>query len=288
MVNIIFNLILFISSVIGDFLNGQNNPISKPVITPSSGTYPNPILVTISSETPNVTIYYTTTGNTPVIGAVFTKVYQVPFTILESTTIKAIAISPSLGQSMTSTSIINITNSGICSKPIFSNPSGEYQGFLNLSISTPTVDGQIWYTTNGNTPRIDIPNSFTKLYDSPIDIYENVTIKAMTVKNGLVNSPITTSNYTITDPKITSNPMFNLPPGQYIGPQIITMTSLTEGATIYYTTNGNIPKIDSPNTFTKVYSTPLTLNTNITLRAIAVKSGYRPSAVSVTTYYFCN
>lgn len=266
----------------------ESDTISNPVINPSSGTYPNPLLVSITCETPGVTIYYTTTGNTPVVGTSFTKVYSAPFTILESTTVKALAVSADLGSSSTTTSIINILNPGICSRPVFSEPSGQYEGYLNLNISTSTVDGIIWYTTNGNTPRIDIPNSFTKLYQSPINIYESVVIKAMTVKNGLVNSPVVSLNYTITNPKIVSNPFFNLTPGQYPSPQTITLSSLTQGASIYYTTNGNVPNIEVPNSFTKIYTTPLVLTSNTTVRAIAVKNGWKSSAVSVSTYYFCN
>ena len=289
MISILWNIIFIFTSIIGNiFSNVNTNNISKPLITPLSGSYPEPLLVSITCETPNVAIYYTTTGNTPVIGTSFTSVYTTPFTILETTTVKAIAVSESSLRSLITTSIIQIENPGICRRPIFSNPSGEYSGSLTLSMTTPTVDSEIWYTTNGNKPRIDIPNSFTKLYQSPISIFENTNVKAITVKDGLVDSPITSSNYTIVDPRIVSNPIFNLPSNQYTGPQIISLTSLTEGATIYYTTNGNVPNFTTANTFTKLYTEPFTLSTNTTVRAIAIKSGWRQSAVSVNTYYFCN
>jgi len=288
MLSIMWNLTLALSTLVGNLFFQGANPVSRPLISPATGSYPGPVSVTITCETPNATIYYTTTGNTPVVGTGFTRVYTAPFTILESTTIKAIAVSSDFENSTVATSVIQIVNPGICSKPIFSSPAGEYNGSLVLSMTTSTADGEIWYTTNGNSPRIDIPNTFTKLYQSPISIFETVSVKAMTVKDGLVNSPITSSRYEITDPKIVSNPTFSLQPGQYSGPQTISLATLTEGASIYYTTNGNVPNVESPNTFTKLYTMPFTLSTNTTARAIAVKTGWKPSAVSVSTYYFCN
>lgn len=52
-----------------------------------------------------------------------------------------------------------------------------------------------------------------------------------------------------------------------------------DGATIYYTTDGSIPSTRST-----VYKEPLTLNNTTTIKAFAVKSGYRDSAVSTTQY----
>ncbi len=57
-------------------------------------------------------------------------------------------------------------------------------------------------------------------------------------------------------------------------PTQITMTDATSGATIYYTTDGS-----TPTTHSTVYKLPITVNTS-TVNAIAVASGFTPSAVA--------
>lgn len=262
--------------------------VSKPIINPPSGTYPNPLPVSIFCETPGATIYYTITGNNPVIGTVHTKVYSSPFTLLESATVRAIAIMDGMENSAISTSFVTITNSGICKSPIFLNSDGIYEGSYMVNISTPNPSGEIWYTTNGNTPRLDIPNSFTKRYTSPFRIYSSLTVKAITVKSGLVNSPVSSASYIIYNPHIVVNPIFNPLSGLYTNTQIISMITTTDGSKIYYTTNGNNPNIDVPNTFTKLYTSPIQVSSTIFIRAVAVKPEWKSSDVVIGMYVFCS
>jgi methionine-rich copper-binding protein CopC len=68
------------------------NLVATPVISPGTGTYSSPQTVSIASATPGATIYYTTTGNVPVVGTGFTRVYTGPFLVSTTTTIRAIAV----------------------------------------------------------------------------------------------------------------------------------------------------------------------------------------------------
>jgi len=69
--------------------------------------------------------------------------------------------------------------------------------------------------------------------------------------------------------------------GSYIGPTNITITCATEGAAIYYTTNGDIPTgLDN-----YIYDGgTVTLSSSVTLKAKAFKNGYFDSAVATATY----
>jgi hypothetical protein len=78
---------------------------------------------------------------------------------------------------------------------------------------------------------------------------------------------------------VTTSPIFNPPGGSYATAQSVSITSGSSGAAIYYTTNGTIPT-----TLSTVYSAPITISSSETLKAIAVASGYGPSAVGSAVY----
>lgn len=78
-------------------------------------------------------------------------------------------------------------------------------------------------------------------------------------------------------------PTFDPDGGTYIGAQDITISSATEGATIYYTIDGSTPSTSS----TK-YTEPITISANKTLKAIATKSGMNNSAVISADYTILN
>jgi hypothetical protein len=66
-----------------------------------------------------------------------------------------------------------------------------------ISISTTTPGATIFYTTNGNNPRLDIPNSFTKVYTGPFTITTSRPVRAIATATGFLNSPVTTSIFNI-------------------------------------------------------------------------------------------
>ncbi len=75
-------------------------------------------------------------------------------------------------------------------------------------------------------------------------------------------------------------PAFNPPPGSYTGEQVISLITSTPGATIRYTTDGSTPTAASGS----VYSGPLNLTGNSTVKAIAFKSGLADSPVTQGDY----
>lgn len=75
-----------------------------------------------------------------------------------------------------------------------------------------------------------------------------------------------------------ASPSFSLAEGLYSGVQTVTITSATPGASIYYTTDGT-----EPTTASTPYTTPITINTSTTLKAIAVV-GSDISTVTTASY----
>lgn len=76
--------------------------------------------------------------------------------------------------------------------PVFSVPSGTIAQGSKVSLSTETEKAQIYYTLDGSEP-----DETAQLYQKTLIINENVTIKAIAIKDGLQNSPIATVSYKV-------------------------------------------------------------------------------------------
>jgi autotransporter-associated beta strand protein len=77
---------------------------------------------------------------------------------------------------------------------------------------------------------------------------------------------------------------FNPPAGSYIlGAQTVTITCLTPGATIYYTTNGTTPTSASSSGLSPV-TVIVPANTTMTIQAFGQATGYTATAVASATY----
>ncbi len=74
-------------------------------------------------------------------------------------------------------------------------------------------------------------------------------------------------------------PTFSLSAGTYIGTQSVSISCATDGATIYYTTNGT-----DPTTSSSVYSSALSISSTTTLKAMAVADGLEDSEIASATY----
>jgi N-acetylneuraminic acid mutarotase len=79
----------------------------------------------------------------------------------------------------------------------------------------------------------------------------------------------------------TSTPTFSVPAGTYTGSLTVKISDATNGATIYFTTDGSTPTTSS----TVFYSnSSISIPYSATLKAIAVASGCLNSAVATATY----
>lgn len=255
--------------------------VSTPVISPATGSFTAPVTVSITCSTANALIYYTTTGNNPVIGTGYTKLYSGPFTLSANTTVRALAIRNDLLNSAIAVSYLTITDPGKVQNPVISPGTGSYSGSQTVSITIATPSASIYYTTNGNVPNLTVPNSFTKLYTGPFTINATMTIRAIATKVSLTNSDVVVASITITNPSLpAAAPVITPGTGIYAGAQSVSISSATPGAVIYYTTNGNNPLLTSPNYFTKLYTGPFVVTSSATIRAIATATGFLNSGIT--------
>ena len=156
--------------------------------------------------------------------------------------------------------------------PYFSPAAGAVVYGTSVEISCDTDGATIYYTTNG-----DIPTSSSIAYSAAIDITEEVTINAIAIKDGMDDSNVASAHYTIATPCAT--PVFSVEAGAVDRGTKVEISTVTDGATIYYTTNGS-----EPTTSSFSYSSAITVNTAMTLKAIAVKTGCLDSDVASAAY----
>ena len=220
---------------------------AKPVIANSDNT------ITITCETEGAVIYYTLDGNAPT--AESTK-YEAPFAITENVTIKAIAIKDGFTSSEVSEQAEEYVAPGEVGKPKIT------QTKTQVTITCSTPDAVIYYTLDESDPT----TSSTK-YENPITLTAKTTVKAIAVKDDKSSGVVTL---------VCEMPVQNATPViSDVTDNKVTITCATEGAVIYYTTDGTVPTASS----TK-YTEEITLTATVTIKAIALKDGNIDSTVA--------
>ena len=242
-----------------------SNQAAAPVFLPPPGSYPTGRTVTMASTTPGAQIYYTTNGAAPTASS--TK-YSVPVFVGTTTTLKAIAIAPNWATSPVSTGTYTI-QSIQTALPTFSPDGGTYSSAQTVTLASATTGARIYYTTNGSSP-----TATSTSYSAPFAIASNVTIKAIAIAGGST-SGVSSASYTFQ----AATPTFSLPAGTYPSSRSITLSDVSPGAQIYYTTNGS-----PPTTASTQYTAPITVGTTTTINAMAAVNGWSNSSVASATY----
>lgn len=235
-------------------------------ISVKAGTYQNDQTIEIySTLSGGAKILYTTDGSTPSLTSATSKEYLQPITISQTTTIKAIVCKGQVASAVMSAAYnLKVGAMSVSVK------AGTYTADQKVDLTCVTTNADIYYTTDGTAPT----SSSTK-YTGPITITNNATLKAIGIK-GNEKSAVLTAAYKINK---AESPTFSLEAGNYVEYVFIGLTAKTSGSTIYYTTDGTEPTAAS----TK-YVTPIYINKNTVVKAVAVKSGFGDSLVSSSKY----
>ncbi len=166
---------------------------------------------------------------------------------------------------------------------------------MNLPSQVEITTEDRAFTKLGVTWNTDSP--FSGIYDPSKMEEQKITLK------GTVNRPEEIDfgtiertiqiEVTISAAKTVNAPTADVAAGTYSSNQTVTLASSTDGVTIYYTTDGTEPSIGNNGELlgsTKKYSKPISVTgtqgttNSTTIKAIAVKSGMYPSAMSEFVY----
>ena len=225
----------------------------------------------MSTATEGATIHYTTDNSDPTANS---TVYSTAFTISTDITIKAIAVKAGMLNSDILTAAYTATaEPAKIATPVASPAPGAVVSGTGISLSTDTEGATIHYTTDGSDP-----SASSTVYSTPISIEGATTIKAIAVKDGMTASDTMTASYTIAQVAI---PVASPGAGAVDSGTVISLSSETEGASIYYTLD------DSDHTTTSTEyteSSKPSITAALTLKAIAVKTGMVNSGILSAAY----
>jgi hypothetical protein len=162
----------------------------------------------------------------------------------------------------------------VVEKPTFTPAGSKFIDSIMVSIATPTTDASIYYSTDGTEP-----TAKSTLYSNSIKLIKTTTVKAIAIK-GDISSSINLATYTLTEPVVgVEAPIFLPVSGEYYDSVQVTITCPTEGAKIYYSTDGTLPSALS-----KAYSGVFTLYSNSKVQAIAVSNDLTSSITTVNYF----
>lgn len=234
--------------------------------------------VTITCETDGADIYYTLDGSDPDPDSDSESLMPYngkPFEISETTTVKAIAIKRG---EMNDSKIASATITKVLldvKTPVISPEDGSlfHTKSQEVTITCETNGAKIYYTTDGSDPDPEAEN--VKRYRRPFEIEDTTTVKAIAVKedmnpSGIASAEIEKKLFTVKTPKIIPEEDI-----EFTGSKLVKITCDTDGADIYYTTDGNDPTTDSIK-----YRKPFRVSTTTTIKAFAVKENMNDSAVA--------
>jgi hypothetical protein len=201
-------------------------------------------MVSITCAEEGAEIYYTLDGSEPSKESLR---YTAPFSLKHNAVIKAVAICADMADSDIAVMTVNSYK--------VQTPTIEFTN-LHIYMTCATADANIFYTLDGTDP---VANG--QKYTDPVTVTANCTVKAVGKRDGYNHSEVATLTIDVANVK-TSTPKIERD-GNYL-----VVTSRTEGAIFYYTTDGTIPTKNSASTDRLIE--PI-LNGTITV--IAMKDG---------------
>lgn len=233
-------------------------------------------VIELSCQTLGAKIYYTLDGTKPTEKS---ELYLKEITIKEKTKVRAVAVMNDHANSAVYTKTVNIGNyiendnapdeDEGTSKVKYKFTYMAEKGYMYVTLMPKKSSNVIYYTTDGTKPTKD-----SKKYSKRVKFTDNSTMRAVeyTKKGDFVASS-----------KI--NVKLKCAPVEFgcidiaTGTKTVTLSTITEDATIYYTIDGTIPDPE----YSDVYTGPLTLGDKSTLSAIVAKNGWKQSSVKIET-----
>ena len=240
----------------------------------TGSTVKNGEVIHLNTDVSNAKIYYTTDGSTPTESSTQGSAVTIQGTPGENITIKAIAVASGTDKAVSAATFTYQILDKLAA-PTSSVPDGAV--FTSESVVELTAEtGKIYYTTNGEDP-----TTASNLYKKNITVDSAVTIKAIAVAEDYQQSEISTFSYGFASQ--VSAPVASYASGELDMGTEVAFTCETEGASIYYRTDGAEPDLNDKNGL-EMYTGPLEINRATNFKVIAVKDHMQNSKVLTVGY----
>ena len=219
----------------------EGQEFTAPTLTNEAG-----LAVTYSSTNDAVATVDTNSGEVTIVG-------------VGSTTITATGAENDNYKGATATYTITVEAKPVVATPTFTPAAGYYNSAQNVTIACETAGADIYYTTDGT-----VPTTESTKFAEAITVGENLTIKAIAVKEGYTNSDIAEAEYVIDIPVQIAALTFMPGSGHYTEAKEVSIACATPGVTITY-------KIGDGEF--QPYTKPFVVDHSCTVTAKATKDG---------------
>ena len=223
--------------------------------------------IVLSANEPDASIYYTLDGKEPTVNS---SKYANPLMIEHNLTLKAKATLDGFEESDMLKKEYQV-KLDISADPY----PGDIEAGQAVTLSCKHPEATIYYTLDGSTP-----TKQSNVYSSPIVLQNSATIKAIVMHEDCLPSDVKTLNYNVV-PK--TKVMLNITPisGTVEKGTAVHITSTPSHADIFFTLDGSVPTRGS----SAYNGTPVTIQKNTTLKAVAYAVGYTDSDILTADYY---
>lgn len=167
-------------------------------------------------------------------------------------------------------------NRSTLTAPTFSEVAGEIPVGTTVYL-TSAESANIKYTLDGTTPT----ESSTAYTDAGIVVDDDVTIKAIAIKDGWKISTVSSASYTV---PVCATPTFDTAEGTITSGDDVVIENNESGAVIYYTTDGSEPDGSSSYGAAGADVTIADIDATTTIKAFARKAGMKDSPVASATF----
>ncbi len=246
------------------------NKVAAPTFSLPGGNYASSQQVSVSSATAGATLLCTINGGAQAVCAN-------PITISQNTSISAIATKSGMTNSDTSSVSYTI---------------GQISGPYTQSVQDNTSSATIIFTPNPSSAWVDIHfnangtgqqnmrmQSVNGRWEQPIAISGALSLSysfTYMTANGAVDTP----SFTWTRSSKVATPVITPNGGSFVNSQLVTLSTATSGASMYYTLDGSTPTANS-----NLYvAGGFTLASSAQLRVIAMKSGVPNSDIASASF----
>ena len=254
--------------------DGVRYGAAKVEITPAGGVYEEGVDVSLACTNSTANIYYTLDGGDPTTNVTDRCfLYNEPITLTHAATVKALAHVAEHPYTVVYSERYALGQTLVPSIVAADGDVFNWSGNV-VTLATETEYAEIRYTLDGSEP-----TESSRLYTGPFAIDDTTTVKAKAFKEDWFESETATATftrewYTVDAPVIE-------PSGAAFEnvSQTVSLSCATEGAMIFYTTDGSDPKVNG-----REYTKPFTIYKTCTVRAIAVKYDWKDSAEATATF----